>query len=391
MAAAKKINAALRDPTAPGYNVARDPTLVRNRIFVGNLPSCTREELESICHPYGKVIGSLVQTHFGFVQFESEEVADKCAAALNKSIFKSNALTVRNASVKAWPSQSGKKGLQNTIAGIGVGANTVGPTVNTVQCVPAPSEVVPINDCEIIVVNRENTKYAEFVEERLTQAGMLVDVLYPNEDVMLGKVLANISARGCLYAVLVTPQHQKLNSITVNILYGVPAEHRNMPVEDAITLIATDFRLKKHRDNAMPKNAPPPPPQPPQKIIQHQYRHPEPMQQLLNLLADNRALRSFEYETLIKYLQERHVKQLAVEHGEAKLQEIDPEIELQKKILSIMNKPSVTDINYELMYPTFEAAREDTRLIQLLEDPRVFAALESIYDSDLTDTIAKYL
>jgi len=71
---------------------------------------------------------------------------------------------------------------------------------------------------------------------------MRVDVLFPNEDVMLGKVLANISSRGCLYAVLVTPQHEEHNSITVNILYGVPAEHRNMPLE-------TNFNRLRLRSN----------------------------------------------------------------------------------------------------------------------------------------------
>lgn len=214
---------------------------------------------------------------------------------------------------------------------------------------------------------------------------MRVDVLFPNEDVMLGKVLANISSRGCLYAVLVTPQHEELNSITVNILYGVPAEHRNMPLEDAITLVATDFRLKKQRDASNPAVT--------TTIHKGQRRHPDQMQELIDRLADNHPLTASQYEVIIKYLEVEREEQLKREVGEAnalaKLKAPDPEIELQKKILTIMNKPAVTEIRCELMYPTFEAVKEDKRLMELLGDERVLGALESIYNSDLVQTVSE--
>lgn len=229
-------------------------------------------------------------------------------------------------------------------------------------------------------------KYAEYIEDRLRKAGMRVDVLFPNEDVMLDQVLSNISARGCLYAVLVTPQHEALNSITVNILYGVPAEHRNMPLDDAITLIATDFRLKKQRDAVTAAQL--------QSNLQAP-RHPDAMQQLIEMLADNRPLTALQYECIIKYLEEKHEEQLKVELGDAsalaKLQAPDPEIELQKKILSIMNKPAITEIGCDLMYPTFEAVTADKHLMELLQDSRVMNALESIYNSDLVETVSQYL
>lgn len=214
----------------------------------------------------------------------------------------------------------------------------------------------------------------------MTKAGLRVDVLFPNEDVMLGQVLSNISARGCLYAVLVTPKHEALNSITVNILYGVPAEHRNMPLEDAIKLIVTDFLVKQEHDALV--NA------------SNQYRHPDAMQKLFEMLADNRPLTGLQYECIIKYLEEQREKRLIEELGDAnalaKLQAPDPEIELQKKILSIMNKPAVTEINSELMYNTFEAAKADLRLMELLKDDRVMKSLDSIYKSeDLLETISQ--
>ncbi|KAH8322728.1 hypothetical protein KR059_004468 [Drosophila kikkawai] len=361
-----------------GYNITKDPALVKNRIFLGNLPICTREELVSISHPYGKVLGSMVQKNYGFVQFESEEIANKAAAALNKSTFKSNVLTVRNASIKSKQANAMAKKNQMQSAQI------VGGIVMSAEAAAAGQPL--INDCEIIVVNRENTKYAEYVEERLRNSGLRVDVLFPNQEVMLGKVLANISHRGCLYAVLVTPQHEELNSITVNILYGVPAEHRNMPLEDAITLVATDFRLKKQRDASKPTVT--------TTIHKGQRRHPDDMQELIERLADSHPLTASQYEVIISYLEKERQEQLKREVGEAnalaKLKAPDPEIELQKKILSIMNKPAVTAINCELMYPTFEAVKEDKRLMELLGDKRVLGALESIYNSDLVKTVSEH-
>ena len=50
----------------------------------------------------------------------------------------------------------------------------------------------------------------------------MVDLLFPNDDVPIGKVLANISSRGCLYAILVMPQNEEYRSLTLNILHGIP-------------------------------------------------------------------------------------------------------------------------------------------------------------------------
>lgn len=52
--------------------------------------------------------------------------------------------------------------------------------------------------------------------------GLTVDLLFPNEEVPLGRVLANISGRGTLYAIVVTSDNEELRSLTLNILYGHP-------------------------------------------------------------------------------------------------------------------------------------------------------------------------
>lgn len=63
-------------------------------------------------------------------------------------------------------------------------------------------------------------EYAEFIERRLKKLGLSVDLLFPNEEVPLNRVLANIASRGTLYAVVVTQLSEEHRSVTINILYG---------------------------------------------------------------------------------------------------------------------------------------------------------------------------
>lgn len=200
-------------------------------------------------------------------------------------------------------------------------------------------------------------------------------------------------------------------------MYGQPAEHRNMPVEDAIKLISDDFRKKMLRDKAtaapnpqqqrnipqvqlnvqqLPTHLPNPVPIMPVNASNYmapplKERHPEAIQMLLNLLASNMPLTVMQYDRIIKYLQQRRELQLKVELGDAADDVIkstpDPEIELQKKILNILNKPSVAETHYDLLYPSLEAVEQDERMLDLLGDIRVQKALDSLMDSNLVSTV----
>lgn len=65
-------------------------------------------------------------------------------------------------------------------------------------------------------------EYAEIIESRLKKLGLTVDLLFPNEDVPLTRVLGNIASRGCLYAIVVAPTNKEHRSLTLNILHGLP-------------------------------------------------------------------------------------------------------------------------------------------------------------------------
>ncbi|XP_054013521.1 homeobox protein 2-like isoform X2 [Hylaeus anthracinus] len=191
------------------------------------------------------------------------------------------------------------------------------------------------NDCEIIVVNKALTEYAESIEARLKKIGLTVDLLFPNEDVLLSRVLGNIASRGCLYAVVVTPINQEHHSLTLNILHGLPQEHRNMLVDDAINLISRDFSNYKAGGRSVPVNTP-----------FANERHPDAIQVLLNMLADNHQLTVLQYERIIKYLEMKREEQVQVELGDVKdlptttttIAVSDPkQAELQSRILNILN------------------------------------------------------
>jgi len=53
--------------------------------------------------------------------------------------------------------------------------------------------------------------------------------------------LENITSRGILFAVVITPINEQHQSLTLNVLQGVQQEHRNMPLEDAIAFMVSFF------------------------------------------------------------------------------------------------------------------------------------------------------
>lgn len=47
--------------------------------------------------------------------------------------------------------------------------------------------------------------------------GIRVDLLFPNDQVPINKVLGNIQSRGCLYAILVLPVNMEHKSLTLTV------------------------------------------------------------------------------------------------------------------------------------------------------------------------------
>lgn len=113
-----------------------------------------------------------------------------------------------------------------------------------------------------------------------------------------------------------------------------------MPVEDAIALMNRDFTsYRAGSSRSVPINA-----------SSTTDRHPDAVQVLLNMLADNRQLTVLQYDRIIKYLEVKREEQVQIELGDAKELAAVPtandpkQAELQSRILNILNssKPSLT-------------------------------------------------
>ncbi|CAH0729899.1 unnamed protein product, partial [Brenthis ino] len=220
------------------------------------------------------------------------------------------------------------------------------------RALPVPER----NDCEIIVVSKALTEYAEYIEGRLKRLGIVVDLLFPMEDVPIGKVLGNIASRGCLYAILVMPLNLENRSLTLTILHGLPQEHRNMPLEDALQLLSRNF----------------------QEVQRGGPSGREAVYALLGQLADGRSLTVLQYDKVIEYLQERREQQVKLELGEPlTTSNTKTQVDLQQRILSILNdkKPLV---NEPPPAPPVATPPVKEPQNKLLNDPTVRKALDSI-------------
>lgn len=263
--------------------------------------------------------------------------------------------------------------------------------------------------------------YAEFIENRLKRANISCDLLFPNADLTVGKMLTNISNRGSLFAVIVQPPHKENNSVTLNILYGIPAEHRNMPLDDAISLIVRNFQqlCQGEKGDIIGDTDE----SPYASIPLSNLRHPDSIQHLVNVLADNRTLTVLQLDCLLKYLQDRRESQYKFELGDTNINEQKPstsdnksilspsyesqqtvsmeqskvneEEEIQKKIMEILNKPTIPNIKPEATITKASPAKKATASstetsTKSREEPKLLAKdpnLRNVLDSLMLDGI----
>lgn len=154
---------------------------------------------------------------------------------------------------------------------------------------------------------------------RLRRTGLRVDLLFPGDEMPVGQVLSSIAARRTLYAIRVLPQNEQQRTINVFVIHsGDPNEHRNIPVDDALQMIGNDYRtIPPHIRRAAgggsggssgngggpslptaveitPTSSADAPPL--------NKRHPDAIQTLINLIADNRPVTVLQYDRVLQYL-----------------------------------------------------------------------------------------
>lgn len=219
-------------------------------------------------------------------------------------------------------------------------------------------------------------------------------------------MLTNIANRGALFALIIQPQHKENNSVTLNILYGIPQEHRNMPLDDAIALVLRNYQHLCQGENGDVTGDTDDSPY--ASIPMANARNPDSLQHLINLLANNRTLTVLQIDCLLRYLQERRESQYKFELGDTSVDgqqitdnkatvspkndpeppaeeqkpKVNPEEEIQKKIMEILNKPTISNIKPEAT-PEKKHQPEPSSSIRpepklLTKDPNLRNVLDSL-------------
>ncbi|KAH9507718.1 hypothetical protein Btru_053529 [Bulinus truncatus] len=162
-------------------------------------------------------------------------------------------------------------------------------------------------------INRKQQElpaYADAIERRVKDQNIITAVSVIPEGRTSAQMVEELTARDGLFAIFINPQNEQHRSLTLNILHGVPQEHRNMPLDDAIILVGRSFEkyVEGLREKAKAASAPLTP-----SVSRVFLPATAEVAYLLNLLADNRALTIDELNSVIKYLQERRDKLIDAE------------------------------------------------------------------------------
>uniref|UniRef100_UPI00359021EA nuclear receptor coactivator 5-like n=1 Tax=Myxine glutinosa TaxID=7769 RepID=UPI00359021EA len=183
-------------------------------------------------------------------------------------------------------------------------------------------EAVRPVDCVIVVVNKQLTRFAESVGRRFQELGLSVDLIFLNSEVSLKQAMDDVTRGKSPFAIVLTAQHEVFRSCNVSILHGAAqAEHRNMPMDDALSLVSVSFEnlmagvrdeerttasrqaasmaetmLERERERS--------------RAYEETLRAPPPVRALLFLLVDGKHLTVEEIDCVADYLNLRKDKLL---------------------------------------------------------------------------------
>ncbi|XP_052855814.1 uncharacterized protein LOC128264408 [Drosophila gunungcola] len=222
-----------------GFQLTWGPTDQHNRIFVGNLPSCTRAELAGLCRRFGKVVASMVEGNHGYVMFENKRKANIAILVLNGSRFKSNILFVHSANYESM-NEYGYGPVQERTDGV-------------VVAEAVSSGLESVSDCMIVLKDLDDWQYAEDIRDKLVAKGLIAEMrtIYDEDDddeddenIDPNAYLDEIIAKGTSYGILLGSKVGDIIKSTVHFLYEDRSEYPNLSAEEAINLVALDYKRR---------------------------------------------------------------------------------------------------------------------------------------------------
>ncbi|XP_029641667.1 uncharacterized protein LOC115216451 isoform X2 [Octopus sinensis] len=161
----------------------------------------------------------------------------------------------------------------------------------------------PTFDASLLITSPQLRDYADHLKRRLENFNMSAEICVIPEDSPQMNFVEEKARQGVLYVIIICPQNEVYNSLTLHIFPGTPQEHRNMPLADAMNLVARNFERYLQQMKEESNSSKPAPTQvfdPPSFEIRY----------LLDLLADSRHLSIEELDKVLLYVSNRKKKMM---------------------------------------------------------------------------------
>ncbi|XP_030584581.1 nuclear receptor coactivator 5 isoform X7 [Archocentrus centrarchus] len=311
-----------RSPSPGRYSrscSSNDPRDLERRIFVGNLPTSDMEkkDLEDLFSPYGKIVDVNMAVERRQAKPQSQQSPPRRSeydryyrgGSAAEDYYRRKDEPYRDPYADPW---NGRREPED---------ERVRPEERRrnelyrqyYEELQRRHDVDRPVDCSVIVVNKaQNREYAETVGRKVRDLGMVVDLIFLNTEVSLTQALEDVGRARTPFAIIITQQHQVHRSCTVNILFGTPQEHRNMPMQDAMMLVAHNYdtykveNREKEREEIARKAAK----MADDVLLREPDRESHPISLLTNitLLAENRFVTPEELDSLIAYLKDKRTR-----------------------------------------------------------------------------------
>ncbi|XP_037672263.1 nuclear receptor coactivator 5-like [Choloepus didactylus] len=98
------------------------------------------------------------------------------------------------------------------------------------------------SDCIIVSIDKEQREYATVIGHRLQDHGLVVEMIHLASESDITRALQEVKHDGSPFCILVERCNVKLSSCTVILFQQSIKIHRHMPLEDALMLVAEEFR-----------------------------------------------------------------------------------------------------------------------------------------------------
>ncbi|KYO27292.1 nuclear receptor coactivator 5-like [Alligator mississippiensis] len=205
-------------------------------------------------------------------------------------------------------------------------------------------------DCVIVAISKEQTEYSTAIGHRLQDHGLVVEMIYLTSELGLTRALQEVKNDGSPFCILVEQSNVALSSCTAIMLHESIKIHRNMPMEDALALVAKAFgkifaeREQQERTEISHKAADLADDYLERELYES-YSVPLGIRHLLFLLSEGKYLYREELNSISDYLKTRK------DELEGLVEQTNPSTEVDDTLYQANVRPSTSTATHTLSKP----------------------------------------